>query len=300
MSIFKSLGRKKGRKYPIKRDQEGSSLRTRCFEQFDQGKRPAAVAAELQANMSTTCRYFRDWQRLGPNFALQYAFAKELFKKTAPDRDKNIELFARMLGISQEQMEAVLSHPHGLRRFLTGKLYFPIQADADHKRHIALQLGVLFSEYLIGNKGKFSDVFSALHRYLMENGRFRGDEEADIKARNEEMAIIHQVLAADLENERKGRVKQDRLSEDEITTLLKSEQKMLLRKQEAEYWAMIAALMFKGLTKEQAREKLYQDLLVRGDEKAAKSFRAYQDIVHPLQGDVPKPPNSSETTPEHK
>ena len=73
---------------------------------------------------TTVFRYFRDWKRLGPNFEQQYAYVQSLFNKTAPDRDKNIELFARAWGIEKEQFETILSQPHGLRRFMTGKLSF--------------------------------------------------------------------------------------------------------------------------------------------------------------------------------
>ncbi len=38
---------KKSRKYPIKRDREGLSLRARCFELFEQRKRPAAASRAL-------------------------------------------------------------------------------------------------------------------------------------------------------------------------------------------------------------------------------------------------------------
>jgi hypothetical protein len=96
------------------------------------GKRPAVVAEEMEMKETTVFRYFRDWKRLGPNFETQYAYVKSLFIKTAPDRDRNIELFAKACGIPKEEFEAILSRPHGLRRFLTGQLYFPVNADADH------------------------------------------------------------------------------------------------------------------------------------------------------------------------
>ena len=119
---------RKSRKYPIKRDQEGLSLRARCFERFQEGQRPAAVAQELNMKETTACRYFRDWQRQGPDFERQYAYLKELFKQTSPDRAKNIQLLARTFGITEEEFESLLSRPHGLRQLMTGKLYFPMQA----------------------------------------------------------------------------------------------------------------------------------------------------------------------------
>jgi hypothetical protein len=66
------------------------------------------VAEELNMKETTVCRYFRDWKRLGPNFEQQYVYVKSLFKKTAPNRDKNIELFARGL----KKISSRLSYPN--------------------------------------------------------------------------------------------------------------------------------------------------------------------------------------------
>ena len=95
MNLKKVFGIKKSRKYPIKHDEEGRSLRARSFELFERGKRPSEVAEQLKMKEATVFRYFRDWKLLGPNFEQQYAYVQSLFKKSAPDRDKNIELFCK-------------------------------------------------------------------------------------------------------------------------------------------------------------------------------------------------------------
>ena len=246
MKIGKLFQTKKNRKFPIMRDGRGLSLRARCFERFDQWKRPVEVAAQLKAKEDTVFRYYRDWKKLGPNFDKQYAFVKSLFSKNSPERDKNLELFSKTCGISKEQFEAILSTPHGLRRFLTGKLYFPIQADADHKRSVALQLALLFSYYLVEQKAKFKDVYFALKRYMQENMRYRKEEDADIEEENKLMKIIHTVLAVDLENERKGMVKPDTLSEEERDTLIKYGIKSEMKQAEIKYWIRIGCLTARG------------------------------------------------------
>jgi hypothetical protein len=54
----------------------------------------------------------------------------------------------------------------------------------------------------------------------------------------------------------------------------------------------MAELMTEGLTLDQAREKVYQDLLKKGDLEGAKMMREYQDVVHPLKpGDRLPPPS---------
>jgi hypothetical protein len=285
MKIGRLFQIKKSRKYPIKRDGRGLSLRVRCFELFDQGKRPVEVAAELKAKEATVVRYFRDWKRRGPNFDLQYAYVKSLFSKTSPERDKNLEQFSKMCGISKEEFEAILSQPHGLRRFLTGKLYFPIQADADHKRSVALKIAVLISDHLVKNKGYYEDVYYALERYFKQNKRIREEDDADISEDNELMKLIHTVLAVDLENERKGMVKPDKLSEEERDALIKYGIKSEMKQAEIKYWIRIGCLTVQGLTIEQAREKMYQDLVKKGDLKIAEAMRQFQDQVHPLKTD---------------
>ena len=47
----------------------------------------------------------------------------------------------------------------------------------------------------------------------------------------------------------------------------------------------------------QAREKLYQDLLDKGDLEGAKAMRAYQDIVHSLKDGDQDPPSSPSRPP---
>lgn len=297
MKLLKLFRIRKSRRFPIKRDREGRSLRARCFELFAQGKRPVEIAGELKMNEATVYRYYRDWKRLGPNFERRYAYVRSLFDKTAPDRDKNIELVAGACGISKEEFEAILPRPHGLRRLMTGKFYFPAHADADHKRHIALELALLISDHLIKHKGKFVDIYFALKQYMHEAKKYHEQEDAEITEENKIMAFFHRVLAVDMENERGGRVKPDKLSEEERDAIIKFAIDSEMKKTETVYWLRIGILMAAGLTKEEAREKMYQDLLEKGDLKRAKMLRAFQDKVHPVKHDSEVPPTPPEQPP---
>jgi len=282
----------KSRKYPIKRNGEGLSSRARCFELFEQGKRPAVIAEELKMKETTVFRYFHDWKRLGPNFERKYDYIRSLFKKTVPDRDQDIELFARVWGIEKERLETILSQPRGLLRLMTGKFYFPAHADVDHKRYIILELALLISDHVIKRSGKFVDFYFALKRYMQENMKYREEEDTGIKEDNKMMALFHQVLAADMENERKGRVKPDKFSEEEQNAIIRFAIDSEREKTEIVYWLRIGVLMAEGLTKEEAREKMYQDLLDKGDLKRAKILREFQDKVHPLKTNDQLPPPS--------
>jgi hypothetical protein len=280
VNIFNILKRNK-RRYPIVRDSRGESLRQRCFSSFNEGKRPMEVTKELKMRTSTVLRYFRDWKRLGPNFEKQYSFVKSLFKKTGPDRDRNIEIFSVILGIEKQQFEAILLEPHGLRRFLAGKLYFPRNADADHKMHIVLKLTIPLSDHLITKGGNFEDVYYAIGRYMWEHKKYREDVDADIQEWNKDMEFIHAILAADIENERKGRIKPDTFTEEERAALIRSGEESQIRQAERTFWFLVGILKAVGLTEEQACEKIHQYLVNKGNLKVAEMVRRFQEKTKP-------------------
>ena len=288
MNAFKWFRRKKSRKYPVKLDEYGRSARSRCFEMFSDRVPLAEIAETVGVKFETVCKYRQQWEK-NPDIEGQYAYAKTLFKKTAPDRDKNIELFARALEIRKEEFEAVLSRPHGLRRLMTEKLYFPAHADADHKRHMALKLALMISDHFIKNHGKYVDVYFALRRYMKEYMRYREEEDADIEEYNKRMALMHKVLAADMENERQGRVKPDTLSNEERNAILQFGIESLKKKTEISYLFRVAGMIANGSTPEQACETIYQEFLQKGDLKGAKITREFQDKVQTLikSGQVP-------------
>jgi hypothetical protein len=124
-------------------------------------------------------------------------------------------------------------------------------------------------------------MFTSRLSCLLENQRDR-EEEANIKEDNETIAFIHEILAADLENERQEQVKPDTFSQEEPNTLMKWAMESEIKKAEMWYWFRIGILKAEGLTVEQAREKMYQDLIDKGSLKAAKLMREFQDKVHPL------------------
>jgi hypothetical protein len=182
------------------------------------------------------------------------------------------------------------ARPHGLRRFLSGKFYLPLHTDADHKKHIVLELTVLMSDFLVKERGKSGDIYFALKHYLHEAKKYREEEDAAIKEENTFLALIHEILAKDMEDERQGRVKPDTLSEKERDILIRFGIESEMKKTEMYYWLRIGVLVAGGLTREQAREKMYQDLLKKGDISGAKMLREFQDRVHPVKSDSDLPP----------
>jgi hypothetical protein len=290
MAIFKGVGRKKRRKYPVKLDEKGRSARSRCFEMFRDNTPLSEIAKIVGVKIETVRRYHQQWKK-NPNFEGQHAYFKELLKRTAPHRERTIELCARACRITKEETETVLSQPHGLRRLMSGMFYFPAHADADHKRYVALELVLLISDHLIKRGGDFEDVYFAFQRWLQESQESREEEDADIKEENQNIAFMRRILEASAENDRQGRVKPEKLSAEERDAILRGGVESLKRRLEKTYWLRMAGLMAEGFTLEQAREKVYQDLLERGDLEGAKMMRAYQDVVHPLKaGDQAPPP----------
>jgi hypothetical protein len=286
MKLRKLFHVSKHRKYPIKRDEEGQSLRSRSFRLFELGKRPVEATEELKMEKATAFRYFQQWKRIGPNFERRYTYVRGLFDKKNPDRDKNIEIYSGSLKIKKEELEKILSTPHGLQRLMTKKLYLQAYADADHKRHVMLELALLMSDFLIKEGGKLEDIYLALKHYMPEAMKYHQKEDANIEERNQWMGLVHKILAADIENERKGRVKPDTFSEKERNTLIKlglEKEKLNL---EMIYLLRIGALMAGGLTEEEACEQIYQEMLKKGDSRTAKMAREFQGRLHPVKPDT--------------
>jgi hypothetical protein len=283
---------RKSRRYPIQRDEKGHSLRERCFSLFLEGKLPPEVMVLLHMKKETVYRYYRDWLKCDPYFDSHYTFTSRLFNKTNPEREKNIELFSTSLGISKEEFEAVLSRPHGLHQLMKGKLYFPAYAEADHKMHIAIKLGLLMADHLVKKKGSYEDVYFALEHLLKKLQREREDDEEDIEANNEFMTFARQVMKADLENENINKMQPLNLTQEEGNTINRWMMDAEIRDLKMWYWPRIFYLMSEGISEEEAREKIYQNLLAKGNIKAARLMRKLQDKIHPLKDSLhpPLPP----------
>jgi hypothetical protein len=172
---------------------------------------------------------------------------------------------------------------------MTGKIYPPAHADTDHKRSVALALALMISNFLTEHGGKLEDVYFALCRCMQTYRKMRCEVDADIEEWNKDMKLIHAVLAADMEKEKEKRIKPDRLSEEERNALIRMGIERERKSTEIMYWLRIGALMAGGLTAEQAREKMCQDLVEKGDLEGAKMMREFQDRVHPLENNDKTP-----------
>jgi hypothetical protein len=284
LSKFKLFKWKKRRKYPVRFNEEGRSARSQCFGLFPRKFPNQEIAKMVDLPIDTVRRYRLQWKK-NPDFERCYIYVRSLFDKVNPDRDKNLEMFAGTWGFSKEQLELILSQSHGLRRLMTGKIESPANAEADHKRHLALNLALLVSDHLTKHGGKYEDVYYSFKRWVQENKKYRQDEDIEIEKWNEDIKIFQHILASAVKQEREGRAKSNVLSEEERKIMLQQELKSQFRTLQKDYFKKIAGLMCEGLAEEQAREKIYQDLLVTNPQ-AAKVMREFQDKVHPVQPDA--------------
>jgi transposase len=280
MNLRKLLGLKKGRRYPIKRDWYGRSLRQRCFELFDEGKGPVEVARELRAKKSTVYRYFRQWKKSG-NLDKQVTFIKGLLDKDSPDRDRMLEFIADTCGIITDELLIILSKPHGLRRILTRTIQLPVHKDIADKRVMALDAARVIFDHIAIHGGSYEDVLYAMRRLMKQSQKYRSKVDSNIETRNLEIEVFRKFDEIVLE-ERKKRPQLDpqlaRRAQVEINQILA----WRFKEAEFSYWHRKAELVREGLTPEQARERLTQLLTDGYDINRVRTMKALQDKIDPI------------------
>jgi len=113
--------RKRSRKYPIKRDEQGRSARQRAFEAFDYGKRPGEVVRIVGISPRTAYRYFADWKKLPQNLELCYRTMKTVRKNNWEFSKETVESLSAYLEMLEEEVKERLEKPWGLKQLLMGK-----------------------------------------------------------------------------------------------------------------------------------------------------------------------------------
>ncbi len=151
----------------------------RCFEIFPDNPPLDEIAESFGIKIETVRRYHRQWKD-NPNFEKQYAYLKKLLNKTSPDRERTKELCSNACGITKEEFETVLSQPHGLRRLMTGKFYFPGHAATDRKLYLTLEVAMTISDHLDYNRGMLEDVLYAFKRWMKEYQAYREEHYTEI------------------------------------------------------------------------------------------------------------------------
>lgn len=118
---------------------------------------------------------------------------------------------------------------------------------------------------------------------LKRHQMFRQDRDSDIEDENKSIDFMRRIIEVAEETERDKRPIPEVLTPEEQNLAIKHGMESKLRKLASEYWNRIGELTLEGHTQEEAREKIYSDLISQGDVKGAKLIREFQNKIHPLQ-----------------
>lgn len=125
----------KGRKYPIRKDDEGRSLRQRAFHEFDKGLRPAQVARELGAKPATMYHYHHDWKKSDQPLPVMYRILRIALKHPNARR-RLAERLARHFDVPVADVLERLQKPWAAKQLATGE-WRSWMPDAEQKRNWA-------------------------------------------------------------------------------------------------------------------------------------------------------------------
>ena len=111
----------KWRRYPIRRDERGRSLRQQAFELFDKKLRPSEIYKQqlLPAKLKTLLRYYEDWKEMGDHAS--YPITKKVMKNNPDFTEKLIETLSEKLDMQVEEVRKRLQRPWGLKQALRGQ-----------------------------------------------------------------------------------------------------------------------------------------------------------------------------------
>jgi hypothetical protein len=108
----------KWRKYPIKRDEDGRSLRQQAFALFNKKLRPSEIYKQqlVQASQKTLFRYYEDWKK--EHNQISYRVIRKIFKNNPDITEKLIETLSHKLEMPVEEVRRRIGEPWGLKRAL--------------------------------------------------------------------------------------------------------------------------------------------------------------------------------------
>ena len=110
------------RRYPIRRDESGKSLRQRCFVLFKQGKSAKEAAVIMHMKLATARRYYSQWNECPPALQETYRFVKQDLKKKGDLSPRIIGMISKALGIPEWEAIKMVSRPYGLKQLIMGDL----------------------------------------------------------------------------------------------------------------------------------------------------------------------------------
>lgn len=111
----------KWRRYPIRWDDRGRSLRRQAFQLFNQKLRPSQIYKQqlLQAKPKTLLRYYEDWKKKGDHSS--YRIIRKVMKNNPDFTDHMVQGLAKHLEMSVEEVKERMLRPWGLKQALRGQ-----------------------------------------------------------------------------------------------------------------------------------------------------------------------------------
>jgi hypothetical protein len=119
--IIPKLLRKDKRKYPILRNDRGKTARSRCFEDFDNGDRPAKVAKKEGISQKTAYQYHWQWKKLPKHLNYKYLLVKNRLKSNPKLRENIISKLSIQLSKPEYKIRLWLESPWGIKQLVSGK-----------------------------------------------------------------------------------------------------------------------------------------------------------------------------------
>lgn len=135
---------RKSRKYPIKYDEFGHSLRQQAFELFSEGYRPAQIFNEnlIAASKMTLFRYFEDWKK--QKHRISRSILRKMMKNNPEFTEKYVQTLANHFRVPQEQVIVRMEKPWGILNLSKGLLpddtLYLMQSEAEDRLEAALRL----------------------------------------------------------------------------------------------------------------------------------------------------------------
>ncbi len=114
MRLFNLLRQRKGRRYPVIRYSDGSSLRQTCFAAFEDGWQPGELAHVEGLNAATLYTYHWQW-RQNPSGARQ--LSRELRRRLKEDTEfaaRFVDNLSLALRLSHSEVMERIERPYGL------------------------------------------------------------------------------------------------------------------------------------------------------------------------------------------
>jgi hypothetical protein len=281
MKILSLIKGKKSRKYPVRYNEFGRSLRKRAFELFDNGQRPMQVCKELPIKVRTCLRYWADWKRTPPNLERRYTFLRKALKNNTGLKEDILESVAEYNHISRDEVIRRFRLPHGLKQLLLGKwpALWPDEeiTEGEYKLRAALTL----LDFAKTGDESYQDLNDVLNHLIARKRETR--QPAQIEKTEDSANGRYLDPVGRIQRRPRPRFDLRKIAPEKRAVL----EQYFTRKREAEdkqaYNSIVGLMKIFGVSEEQANELLCQAVgQVHGPEKAAELRELIQKIQKPI------------------